>query len=112
MAKRKRTELSDEGVKIRSIGQAIGGEHWQAEVARAIGYSKSMVTKVLSGERAADAVFLRNLRREGINKVEKLNEALGSDALPLNKSPKTKQARAMIKEAIKLMREDLKDVEV
>lgn len=96
--------LQSEG--IRKIGRTIGGTHWQADVAREIDYSKSMVTRVLAGSRKADILFARGLRNVMLGKIEGLTALLNTEGLPHSKSTNTKAAQKMIGDALKLLRSE------
>jgi len=90
---------------IKKIGRAIGGTHWQADVARDIDYSKSMITRVLNGTRTADSLFADGLRDVMLTKIENVTALLGANGLSGANSPTTKKAQAMIREAVALLRQ-------
>lgn len=96
--------LSPESIK--KIGRSIGGTHWQADVARhpAMDYSKSMITRVLNGTRKPDRLFADGLREVMLDKIEGVAVMLDAEGLPDYGAPSTKKAKALITEALAMLR--------
>jgi len=91
---------------LRKIGRALGGTHWQADVARDISMSKSQITRYLDTSRTPDMLFTSSLRGVMIDKISTIASHLTTAGLPQNKSARTKEALALIKEAVKLLRQE------
>lgn len=89
---------------VQKIGRALGGTHWQADVARDIDYSKSMVSRVVSGTRVPDEHFANGFREAMLDKISTVNSLLTSSGLPYFDDPETRRAQKMIAEAIKILR--------
>jgi hypothetical protein len=85
---------------VRRIGKVVGGTHWQADMARELACSKSMITKVLNGSRVSDSILSEGIRGVMIRKIEKLNELLSLPDLPYGTDATTEIAQARIREAI------------
>ena len=96
---RAQTQIDD-----RKIGRVLGGTHWQADLARQIDYSKSMISRVLDGTREPDNLFSQSVRDVMVDRLEQLADALTTEGLPDNTSQKTKKAQKLIAEAVKVLR--------
>lgn len=94
---------------LRKIGFALGGTHWQADVARLIDYSKSMITRALLPEgdknaRRPDDLFVDSLRVVMIDKIESVAVLLDTPGLSFADAPDTRKAQKMIADGLKLLR--------
>lgn len=91
---------------VREIGETIGGRpHWQADVARQCGYSKSVMTRYLNGSRPLNGLLARQLQKLMVNKIESLARLLGRPGMPAAADPRTEEAQDLIARAVKLLRE-------
>lgn len=55
---------------LEKIGQALGGRHWQSDMARESGKSKSQITRFLNKERTPTVAFGLALNRILVDKIE------------------------------------------
>lgn len=89
---------------LRVIGATIGGTpHWQADIARIVGYSKSNMTRYLNGSRKTNPLLGRQIRKLMLTKIAALTRLLATPGLPGSDDPDTVAAQAMITKALKLL---------
>lgn len=84
------------------IGTAIGGTHWQADVARETEISKSMITRFRKPVKSADHRFMDvgwrlSLLRMMLHKIEGLVDLLTIEGMPGENDPVTISAQEKIK---------------
>lgn len=90
---------------VFKIGKTIGGsKHWQADLGRQVGYSKSMITRFLNGTRPTTPLLARGLKRVIIGKLAELSKLLILVGLPRADDPETVRAQALITEALAILR--------
>lgn len=83
---------------LRTIGEACGGKaHWQADMARDIGYSKSNMTRYLNESRPTNPMLARLLRRVMLTRLKVITGLLSTAGLPGFDSPETMEAQALIR---------------
>lgn len=91
---------------FRQIGVALGGRHWQADIAREGLVSKSHVTRFLKpGDdgRIPTQEFAVNLDRIIVDKIEDVANFVGSEGSPLANADYAK-AKAKIMEGVAILR--------
>lgn len=66
---------------INKIGLALAGRYWQADVARAINYSKSQVTRLVGKSRNATEEFSHRLEGAMVAKIEEVADLLKTPGL-------------------------------
>jgi len=103
MPRNKNEQIIDSDA-IGVIGKTLSGTHWQSEIARDLGYSKSFITRASNGARSPDHKFLDGLRDLMIDKVENIGKLLDTDGLPHADKRPTKEAQKLIAQAVKLLR--------
>ena len=88
---------------FQKIGEALGGTHWQADLARAVRCSKSFVTRAIDGSRKPDAALLERLRIEMLYRLKDIADLLETRGLPFAQKEQTMTAVIAIKQAIESM---------
>lgn len=93
---------------VAALGEAIGGRtHWQSDLARRCGVSKSQVTRYINGERPTNTILAHDLKGLVLDKIETLGELLSTPGLPEADAPEVAQAQEMIRDAIALLRGEI-----
>jgi len=103
MPRLKNEQLVDPQVTKR-IGRAIGGTHWQADLARAIRYSKSLLTRALNASRSPDEEFFIRFRGAMIARIEAVNANFTAAGLPHADDAKTERGMKLIAQGCELLR--------
>lgn len=69
--------------QVRQIGETIGGRtHWQADLARTLGCSKSQITRYLNGSRDTNTVLAADLETLILKQITELTSLLTIPGLP------------------------------
>ena len=89
---------------LRNIGEALGGRHWQSDIARETDRSKSQITRYLNEERTPDVDFGERLDRVMADKIEDVSRFLGHSGSPNKGHHHFKEALALLKGAVKHLR--------
>ena len=93
---------------FRHIGETLGGHtHWQADIARRLRYSKSLITRFLNGSRVVRPEVSRELRLAIIEKIDELADLLKTPGLTFSEQRMTEEASY----AIKLITASLKEMD-
>lgn len=91
---------------LAEIGQAWGGRHWQSDMARETGLSKSLLTRYKMNQRFPDETFRNNLDRALVDKIEDVAKFLGHPGSPKVDNSAILSARQKIEEGIAELRKE------
>lgn len=94
---------------LRRIGEALGGRHWQADIARQADVSKGQITRFLiskggKGRRVPTEDFALQLDRIILDKIEDVANFIGSPSSPLASGTHEKAKRKIL-EGVAMLRE-------
>lgn len=67
---------------FRRIGSTLNGDHWQADIAKAIGCSKSQVTRYLNKTRVLNPVVARHLQFVIAERIVALAQLMDLHGMP------------------------------
>lgn len=85
---------------FRLIGSTLNGDHWQADIAKAIGCSKSQVTRYLNKSRDLNPMVARNLQFIINDRIVALTRLMDLHGMPHAGSPEVSAALDMITDAL------------
>lgn len=86
---------------VRLIGKTLGGEaHWQADLARRIGYSKSNITRYLNGSRPTNPLLAQQMRKVILERIAALTDLLNTPGLPAADHIATKTGQTLIRQGL------------
>lgn len=89
---------------VRLIGSTLGGEaHWQADLARRIGYSKSNITRYLNGSRPTNPLLAQQMRKVILERIGALANLLNTPGLPAADDIATKTGQTLIRQGLATM---------
>lgn len=100
---RQLNEIIVQSRDIQKIGKAIGGIHWQADLARQIGCSKSFLTRAVDGTRAPDEDFLLRFRAAMADRITEIAPLFETEGLPLADDPETKKVTKKLQEVVEIL---------
>jgi hypothetical protein len=90
---------------VRQIGETIGSStYWQADVAKEVGYSKSMMTRFLNGSRWATDLLALEFRRVIVERLAAMIEILGRPGMPDANSAETLEAQKHLAAGVAILR--------
>lgn len=84
---------------LRAIGEALYGSHWQQDLAKAIRYDKSLITRIMSGSRSIPADMAERVRQAAVDRIGQLAEALTMAGMPEVDSARTTRACTLLRAA-------------
>lgn len=102
---RKKQDSAMRAEVFEEIGATLYGSGWRADLARAFGCSKSLITRVTNGERTLTIDLANDMSELVRNKIQVLGLFLDEDDFPNSDSAEVKEASKKIKEAIELLRQ-------
>lgn len=85
---------------FRRIGSTLNGDHWQADIAKAIGCSKSQVTRYLNQSRDLNPMVARHLQFIINERIVALTRLMGLHGMPHAGTPEAHQALQAIAAAL------------
>lgn len=85
---------------FRHVGRTLNGEHWQADIAKLTGVSRSQVTRFLNGEREINALLSRHMQFVVAERIVQLADAMDTPGMPYAGSQELAQAIKAIKTAV------------
>lgn len=85
---------------FRTIGSTLNGDHWQADIAKQIGCSKSQITRYLNKSRDLNSLSSRHLQFVIIERISQLTKLLDLPGMPYAGSQEVKEAARTISTAL------------
>lgn len=85
---------------FREIGATLNGGHWQSDIAKAIGCSKSQITRYLNNERTMSPLVARQLQFLIVERMMALAHVMGLPGMPHAGSDRLAQAQSEIAAAL------------
>ena len=81
---------------FRRIGHTLNGDHWQADIAKQIGCSKSQVTRYLNESRVLNPLVARHLQYVVVERIMALAALMDLPGMPYAGTPMVSQAESEI----------------
>ena len=81
---------------FRQIGETLNGQHWQSDIAKAIGCSKSQVTRYLKNERTLNTLVSRHLQFLVVERIMALAALMDLPGMPYAGSQDASKAQSEI----------------
>lgn len=85
---------------FRVIGYTLNGEHWQADVAKLTGISRSQVTRYLNGEREMSPMTGQHMQFVVVERIAALAKVMDRPGMPYAGSPELQEAIQTILTAV------------
>lgn len=85
---------------FRTIGSTLNGDHWQADIAKLIGCSKSQITRYLNKSRDLNPLISRHLQFVIIERIGQLLKLLDLPGMPYAGSQEVKDAQRALADAL------------
>ena len=85
---------------FRLIGSTLNGDHWQADIAKAIGCSKSQVTRYLNKTRDLNPMVARHLQFVVSERIKALSRLMDLHGMPYAGTAQAREAAETIAEAL------------
>lgn len=85
---------------FRIIGETLNGLHWQSDVAKALGCSKSQVTRYLNNERGMTTLVSRYLQFLMVERIMSMMALMDLPGMPFAGTDKLAQAQSEVAAAI------------
>ncbi|USN15416.1 hypothetical protein KIKIMORA_02700 [Brevundimonas phage vB_BpoS-Kikimora] len=77
---------------FRTIGEALNGTHWQADIAKLLLCSKSQVTRYLNKSRGLTPLVARQMREILLDRIAELAALLEMEGMPNAEAVETQDA--------------------
>lgn len=78
--------------RLKAIGEAMFGVHWQQDLANATHYDKGLITRVMSGSRSMPQEMPARLRRAVVARMQAMADVLAMEGVPERESMRTTRA--------------------
>lgn len=85
---------------FRRIGSTLNGDHWQADIAKAIGCSKSQVTRYLNQSRDLNPMVARHLQFIICDRIAALTRLMDLHGMPYAGTRQVREAQTAIDKAL------------
>lgn len=86
------------------IGETLNGTHWQADIAKLLGCSKSQVTRYLNKSRGLTPLVAHQMRDIIAERIADLALMLRVEGMPASADPETDAAVKAIRRAAETLR--------
>jgi hypothetical protein len=101
--------------RLKEIGEALNGRHWQSDMAREAGVTKGQITRLLmpvghKGRRTPTTSFAATIDRVIVDKIEDVARLIGHPGSPI-RNEDYREAKRKIMEGVKLLRKYTPKVE-
>lgn len=85
---------------FRRIGSTLNGDHWQADIAKAIGCSKSQVTRYLNQSRDLNPMVARHLQFIICDRIAALTRLMDLHGMPYAGTAQAREVQTAIDKAL------------